>query len=191
MTPEELDRVLQDIEGENLEFKEARNNYSFNKLVCYCAALANEGGGKVILGVRDRRPRKVLGSNAFPQIERTRASLLGKIPLRIEVGVVQHSRGRVLVFDIPSRPLGTPMKADGIYWMRHGDSLVSMSEDKLRAILAETGRDFSAEACPSLRLDDLMPEAIEDFRRVDVPKLAQKPKPAPDYPPLREAGDWP
>ena len=35
--------------SERLEFKEAKNRYDFEKLVTYCAALANEGGGRLIL----------------------------------------------------------------------------------------------------------------------------------------------
>ncbi len=41
MTVEQLDRILSSKEGENLEFKEAGNNFHFEKLVQYCAALAN------------------------------------------------------------------------------------------------------------------------------------------------------
>ena len=71
-TPQNVDDILNKPEGENLEFKEARNRYDFEKLTQYCVALANEGGGKIILGVTDSRPRRVVGSNAFRQPERTR-----------------------------------------------------------------------------------------------------------------------
>jgi len=43
-------------EDEHLEFKEAKNRYDFEELVKYCVALANEGGGTMILGVTDKRP---------------------------------------------------------------------------------------------------------------------------------------
>jgi|GEM_PF-4857805 len=42
--------------------KEAKQNYQFEKLVDYCVALANEGGGKIILGVTDKRPRRIVGT---------------------------------------------------------------------------------------------------------------------------------
>lgn len=58
-------------ENEHLEFKEARNRYDFEKLVSYCAALANEGGEHMILGVTDRLPRQVVGTAAFENVERT------------------------------------------------------------------------------------------------------------------------
>jgi ATP-dependent DNA helicase RecG len=34
-------------ENENLEFKEAKNQYDTTKLFRYCVALANEGGGNL------------------------------------------------------------------------------------------------------------------------------------------------
>ncbi len=45
-------------EDEHVEFKEAKHNFSFDKLVDYCAALANERGGKIVLGVTDALPRR-------------------------------------------------------------------------------------------------------------------------------------
>lgn len=164
VTLDQLDALLCGVEGENLEFKEAKNRFDFTELAKYCAALANEGGGKVILGVTDARPRKIVGTKAFEQIERTRAGLMQKMPLRIEASEVRHSDGRVLVFEVPARPLGTAIKVDGVYWMRRADSLTAMSEEKLRLVFAETGRDFSAEICPKAGMADLAPEAIEDFR---------------------------
>lgn len=38
-------------ESEHLEFKEAANNFHFEELVDYCVALANEGGGRMLLGI--------------------------------------------------------------------------------------------------------------------------------------------
>jgi len=152
-------------EGERFEFKEAKMRFSFDDLAKYCCALANEGGGKVVLGVTDRRPRRIVGTKAFPEVESVRRSLMEKIPLRIDVLEIPHPDGRVLVFDLPTRPLGTALRYDGVYWSRQADSLVPMSDDKLRAIFAETGRDFSAEVCPGAGLEDLDRQAIEDFRR--------------------------
>ncbi len=51
MTPKELNALLRGIEeDEHLEFKEAKRYFDFEKLVRYCVAIANEGGGKIILG---------------------------------------------------------------------------------------------------------------------------------------------
>ena len=55
-TLDELDAWLAEPEAERLEFKEAKSNFHFETLAKYCAALANEGGGKIIFGVTDKRP---------------------------------------------------------------------------------------------------------------------------------------
>ena len=78
----ELQTWMNDQEGEHLEFKEAKTNFHFEKLVKYCIALANEGGGKMVLGVTDKLPRKVVGSRAFSNFERTKAGLNEQLRLR-------------------------------------------------------------------------------------------------------------
>lgn len=161
----QLQQWIQAQEGERYEFKQAKNQFSLDELAKYCCAFANEGGGKVIFGVTDQRPRRVVGTNAFPQIEQIRIKLIQRIPLHIEISEILHPDGRVLVIEVPPRPLGTPLKYNGIYWSRHAESLVPMSEDKLRSTFAETGRDFSAEICSRAEMGDLEPAAIEEFRR--------------------------
>ena len=164
-TPEKVDSILNEIEGERLEFKEARTSFQFDELVKYCAALANEGGGSIVLGITDRRPRWVVGSQAFPQPERTRTKLMEILRINVSCSVVSHPAGRVLVFDVPQRPVGTAVKVDGRYWARQADSLVPMPEDRLREIFAESGHDFSADICARANLTDLEATSIEDFRR--------------------------
>lgn len=51
--------LLLDSETEHVEFKEAKNRYDFEELVGYCCALANEGGGSIVLGVTDKLPRRI------------------------------------------------------------------------------------------------------------------------------------
>lgn len=53
-------------ETQTLEFKEAGNQYDTRKLCRYCVAIANEGGGHLVLGIADKPPRAVVGSQAFP-----------------------------------------------------------------------------------------------------------------------------
>ena len=165
-----LELLLQKKEGENVEFKEAKQALGFRKLAEYCVALANERGGKLILGVTDKRPRRIVGSNAFPNMEKIKRQLLDAIHLRVEIEEISHPDGRVLVFHIPSRPLGMPLQYDGRYLMRSGDSLVSMSPDMLKRILDEAEPDFSAEICRRATMDDLDTEMIERFRGLWIRK---------------------
>ena len=60
MSPEEFQDLLESPEGSRVEFKAASGGFLFEGLVKYCVALANEGGGVVILGVTDQRPRRVV-----------------------------------------------------------------------------------------------------------------------------------
>ncbi|MDZ4722310.1 MAG: ATP-binding protein [candidate division Zixibacteria bacterium] len=161
----QIDEWLLQRENEHLEFKEARNKFHFEKLVKYCAALANEGGGSIVLGVTDRKPRLVIGTTAFGNTEHTKAGLVEKLRLRIDVDEIQHRDGRILVFTAPAHPVGLPIPVDGAYWMRAGEDLVPMTPDQLRRIFDEAGPDFSAQICPAATIADLDSGAIENFRR--------------------------
>ena len=155
-------------ETEHLEFKEAANQFDFNKLLHYCCALANEGGGVLILGVTNKPPRRIAGTQAFPNLEKVKGDLYPRLHFRVDVDELNDPNGRGLVFHIPSRPVGQPVRVDRIYWMRAGESLTEMSEDRLKQIFAEADEsleDFSGKICAAARLDDLEPEALEDFRR--------------------------
>lgn len=166
MTLEQLRSLMKAKEAEHLEFKEAKERFDFEKLVRYCVALANEGGGKIVLGVTDKKPRHVVGTQAFLKIERTKAGLLERLHARVEIDVIDHPDGRVLVFTVPPRPIGTPMQYKGAYWMRSGEDLAPMTADMLKKIFAESQPDFSAEICEKAAEKDLHLEAIEVFRNM-------------------------
>lgn len=132
-------------EHQRLEFKEARTQFDFGRLQEYCVALANEGGGILLLGITDKPPRPVVGSQAFPDTVKTAQDLFQAIGFRVDVEAVTHPDGRVVVFHIPSRPRGTAYHHQGKYLMRAGEALVPMSEDQLRRIFAEGEPDWLEE----------------------------------------------
>ena len=138
ITPEQIDLWRSSArETQNLEFKEAKNQYDTRKLCRYCVALANEGGGHLVLGVADKPPRPVVGSAAFADAQDIAEKLFERLGFRVEVEAVAHPDGRVVVFSVPTRPRGTAYHLDGAYLMRSGEELVPMSEDRLRQIFAE------------------------------------------------------
>lgn len=111
-------------ETERLEFKEAKQQYDTTKLLRYCVALANEGGGHLILGVTDKPPRRVVSSQAFASensLNKLKALIVERLRFRVETTELQHPDGRVLVFVIPPRPVGQPLLFDDTYWMRAGN----------------------------------------------------------------------
>jgi ATP-dependent DNA helicase RecG len=128
-----------------LEFKEAKTSFSLDKLYGYCVAIANEGGGHLVLGVADKPPRPVVGSSAIENPAKTVEQVQTKIGFHIEIEAVDHPDGCVVVVTIPGRPRGTAYDLEGRYLMRSGESLVSMSEDRLRAIFDEGKPDWLEE----------------------------------------------
>src|SRR5882724_3329455 len=134
-----------DSEHQSLEFKEAKLQFDTRKLSEYCVAIANEGGGHILLGVTDRPPRTIVGTQAFRDPVATAERLLDVVGFRVDIDEVAHPDGRVLVFHVPSRPRGTAYHLDGKYLMRSGEALVPMSEDQLRKIFAEGKPDWLEE----------------------------------------------
>ncbi len=139
----------------------------------YCAAIANEGGGKLILGVDP--DGKVAGTVAFHgTYNKLSHELFTKIKIRVDVEEMLHPNGRVLIFHIPPRPRGRPIRSTGAYTypMRAGESLTEMDEITLRTIFNETEPDFSYQIVNGLSLVDLDEKALDNFKK----QWAQKAK---------------
>ena len=128
----------------------------------------------MILGVTDKRPRKVVGTQAFLEPGRTLSELNSRLNMRIEIEEINHVNGRVLVFNIPSRPLGAAIEANGRYLMRSGDSLVPMTKSQLQKIFNEIEPDYSSEACRGAKWDDLDPSALEQFKQMWIRKSGNR-----------------
>lgn len=183
MTPEELDRLIQQPEGPNLEFKAARSQFHSDTLYEYCVAFANEQGGRLVLGVSDKQPRRVVGTKAYPNPSQTESKIFSRLGFRVKVDAVSHPMGRVVIFTIPSRPVGAPVEFQGRYLMRAGSSLVPMSSDHLRGIFNETMPNWLEECSltnlTSRSISDLLD--IQGYIRLRNPKLSETPAEAIDH----------
>ena len=101
MSPQDIDLVLPlQKESEHLEFKEAKTQFDTSNLCKYCVALANEGGGRLFLGITDTPPRKIVGTAAYPDLSKIKKQIFDRLHFRIDVEQVNHPDGRVLVFHI-------------------------------------------------------------------------------------------
>jgi ATP-dependent DNA helicase RecG len=142
-TIEELERLMQaPREVEGLEFKAARTGFDGGRLMDYCVGIANDGGGKLILGITNTPPRQIVGTTAVSDTQEMQKKVLDKLHFEAKIEEIFHSKGRVVVCHIPSRPPGTPCHHDGRYWMRSGEDLRAMSPDRLRAIFDEGKPDW-------------------------------------------------
>jgi ATP-dependent DNA helicase RecG len=159
-------------ETEVVEFKEARNQFDNRRLCRYCVAIANEGGGHLILGIKDQVPHIVVGTNAYNNLPGITKQLLDEVHFRVDVAEILHPDGRVLTFQIRSRPRATPLHYQGEYLMRSGESLVSMSPDMLKRICAEDDpewlEEFSIVNIGSARVAELL-DVESYFRLINLP----------------------
>ena len=169
-----LEEILNAKEGEEFQFKEAKRRFDSDEAARCCCALANCGGGKLVFGVSDKRPRQVVGSVAFDQPERTRKGLIDKLKIMVDFHLYEQDGKRVLVFDVASRPMGLPTQVDGVAWWYEGDSLIPMPEEIRRKIYEETGFDFSASICIPATIADLDENAIQAFREKWIEKSGNK-----------------
>jgi len=158
---------------DKVEFKEAKRDFNFaggshadpserRKCVLgYVVALANEGGGLLVFGMKDKYPHEVVGTTfAEGKIGKMEDEIYERLSIRVEIKELFEDDKRVLVFKIPPRPIGSTLKFEGVPLMRIGDSLRAMSDTEVFHILSERAPDFSATICEGLTFEDLDPEAI-------------------------------
>lgn len=172
MTIKELQKLRES--EDKVEFKEAKENFPWNggshteqkeRRKCflgYVVALANEGGGHLVLGMADKLPHKVVGSNfADGKLGGLEDTVYEKLGIRVHIKELFDEAGlRVVVTSIPSRPIGRTLKFEGVALMRTGDSLQNMTDEEVYKILSEQEPDFSAKVCPELSPSDLDETAI-------------------------------
>lgn len=60
--PITIKELLEEKEGEHYQFKEAKKRFDFTEAARCCCALANCGGGKLVFGITDKRPRMWWGA---------------------------------------------------------------------------------------------------------------------------------
>lgn len=163
---------------DHIEFKEAKRNYPFSGgkhtdpkdrrhcVLGYIAALANERGGRLVLGMADRVPHTVVGSNfAENKVGELVDEIYKRLGIRVQYEELYSDEGkRVLVLIVPSRPIGRLLKFEGVPLMRTGESLREMSDAEIFRILSEQEPDFSAQICEGLTMADLDKEAIKAMK---------------------------
>lgn len=140
----------------------------------YVSALCNEGGGYLVIGMHDSYPHKVIGTkqanNAVGKLESDIYRDLGIRPDVYELYDEQDKR--VLVIQIPARPIGKVYKFEDVPLMRVGEELKPMDDKTYISIIQEQEPDFSEEICKNAQISDLDDEAIAILKD----KYAQKQK---------------
>ena len=162
---------------DKVEFKAATHNFSYagsehrdqeERRRCflgYVVAFANEGGGRLVLGMTDNEPHDVVGSDfAQGKIGALEDETYSRLGIRVRMEELYENGLRVLIAHIPPRPIGKMMKFEGVPLMRVGESLRNMSDEEMFAILSEQEPDFSAKVCEGISIADLDEAAIKKMK---------------------------
>ncbi|NAZ81849.1 hypothetical protein GTR02_08450 [Kineococcus sp. R8] len=107
-----------DHDGQHLEFQRAVGEHLPETLV----AMTNASGGRVVVGVTESLPRRLVGSRSEQDVRERVAALAGAthppVPVRTEVHRV--GRARVTVVTVAALPTGFAQTADGRVLLRSG-----------------------------------------------------------------------
>lgn len=190
MTPIELNKLLEQLiatwENEVVEFKQAGNDYDTDKIGEYFSALSNEANLRsadrawLVFGINNKT-RAVVGSDYRMETERLQSlknqiaqATEPSITLR-EIHVLNHPKGRVVLFEIPPAPRGIPIAWKGHYFARAGESRTSLGLDKLDEIRQQTlQQDWTAQIIADATLANLDEEAVHKARESFAQKYANR-----------------
>ncbi|MBO5579662.1 MAG: putative DNA binding domain-containing protein [Prevotella sp.] len=133
----------------------------------YVIALCNEGGGRLVIGMHDNYPHRVNGTRqAQDAIGQLESDIYRDTAIRPEIyELYDEENRRVLVIEVPSRPIGKVFKFEDVPLMRVGEELKPMSDAMYLKILQESEPDFSEKICEGLTLEDLDEEAIRVMKQ--------------------------
>lgn len=149
----ELLRLINADENESLEFKRALPD---NRIIGeYAVALGNEGGGWLLVGITDRKPRKIIGIPRLSQddLQRLQRSVFDSTNIRIDVCPVVAGGDYVLCLNMPPRLPGQAFHTKtGKYLMRTGEDLRGMTLAEISKILSEAPRTEGKSDLNSLAL---------------------------------------
>jgi len=182
----ELENILKNLrsigrENEVVEFKEAKNQYDFDKIGKYFSSLCNEANLKnkrvawLVFGIRDR-DKSIVGSKFRSNridLDSLKAEIANHTTGRltfIEIYEINESENRVILFEIPAAPRGIPIGWKGHYYGRDGEELNALNLEEVERIREQSrSEDWSATIIEEATINDLLPETIfkarESFKR--------------------------
>ena len=181
---QKLDELLATkFETEVIEFKEAKNDFSFEELGKYFSALSNEANlhnvecAWLVFGVEDKK-HKVVGTN-YRLDDKSLNNLKEEIAKHTTgnisfIEIYKCSRKdqdgndkRILVFQIPAAPKGIPTAFKRINYGRDGEALVGLSTEEFERIRSQNVQtDWSAGIVPDATIEDLDESAIKKAREL-------------------------
>ncbi len=170
--------LLKNNESENVEYKEAKNNFDFNELGRYFSALSNGANliGKqyawLVFGVTDKTHEFVdtnyrRNSNINGLKKELTQSTNDNLTF-LDIYELEIDENRVIMFKIPAA-IGVPTTWKGIAYDRNDDALIPLNDTKRNTILSTVNIDWSRQIVEGLTVNDLDKDAIlkarEQFKK--------------------------
>lgn len=159
------------------EFKELKHCVSgkeMDDIISYVSAISNMNGGSLVIGVKDQK-LDIAGIQDFHNytVENLKFRILAlctNLPSEnfyIDEYVTDDTNKTVWIIHIPKHKARKAVIAHTKAYMRIGDSLVEMSEERHNSIIHELiiDDDWSAKVIPDATIADLDEEAIEKARK--------------------------
>jgi len=188
---ETLRALIEQWESEIVEFKEAKGQYSSDKIGQYFSAISNEANlrekqyGWMVLGVSENGDKHLVGT-AFKQ-----GSQAGIEKFKYEIGQnttdgisfidaielypeYDGKSFRVLMLKIPAAAAGLPTAWKNHYYARSGDSLVPLQQYKIDQIRNQERRDWSKQFVAGATVDCLDKDAIKLAREKFKEKMGKE-----------------
>ncbi|MGY0391202.1 RNA-binding domain-containing protein [Bizionia sp. KMM 8389] len=160
-------------ETEIVEFKEAKNQISKDKLGQYFSALSNEANlaekksGWLVMGIKN--DKTVVGTQITEvQLNEYKSEIVKHTSPKtnfINSHRVQKNGLEVILLEIPAAPQGQPLSWKGHCYGRDGESLGALLSDEYDRIKSQNKiEDWSAKIISNATLKDLSEEAIIQAR---------------------------
>lgn len=145
-------------EGGNISYNGSGKENPKDRRRCilgYVAALCNEKGGCLVIGMHDTYPHKVIGTRqAIDAIGQLESDIYRDMGIRPDIYELYDDGKRVLVIGVPSRPIGKVFKFEDVPLMRVGEELKPMDDKTYISIVQEQEPDFSEQLCEGITIDN-------------------------------------
>ena len=162
--------MIDNHESEVVEFKEAKNNFSFNDIGKYFSALSNEANIRdlqeawLIFGIADNKSFIGTDYRKHGGLQSLKKELVDRTNERLtflEIYELIIEGCRIIVFQIPPAIRGIPTTWQGAAYARENESLCPLPMNKVDLIRSQIGMDWSKEIIEEATLDDLDSSAVD------------------------------
>lgn len=161
--------LVKNNENECVEFKEAKNDFSFDSLGKYFSALSNGANlcnkqyAWLIFGVDDKTHKFINSNyriNNLNSLKKEIAKFLNDNITFISIDEIIIDEKRVIMFKIPAA-MGIPTTWKGIAYDRNDEETLPLNQMKAEQIKSTINFDWSRQIIENATLNDLDVEAIK------------------------------